>query len=393
MEENNKKRIGIDARFYGPIGKGLGRYTQEVVDNIIRLDNVNEYVVFLRKDNFDELVLEGHSNVRKVLSEVRWYSFLEQFLMPWFIWREKLDLVHFPHFNVPFFVPTKFIVTIHDLILTKFETIRATTLHPFVYKLKNWGYRLIIKRALRNSEKIITVSNFTKNDIIQQFGTEPEKIVVIYEGVANLSRGRDSLFVCKLDGVDVLEDYNIDNPFLLYVGNAYPHKNLNFLITAFFDLHKEDNNLRLVLVGKEDYFYKGLKDFSMSVFVDYPSSPVIFTGYIPDNKLEIFYEKAIAYVFPSLYEGFGLPPLEAMARGCPVISSDQGSIPEVLGDAAIYFNPHDKIDFIDKFKQLFCNIDIRNRMIERGRKHQGKYNWWDCAFNTWQIYLEQLLWK
>ncbi len=385
--KNNKKRIGIDARFYGPIGKGLGRYTQEIVDNILRLDDFNEYVIFLRKENFDELIIDDYKNVKKVLAEVRWYTLKEQFLMPYFIWRQKLDLIHFPHFNVPFFVPTKFVVTIHDLILTKFKTIRATTLHPIIYRIKNWGYRLVIKNALKKSKDIIAVSEFTKNDIIEQFKIDSNKISVVYEGVSNLSKGQDSLFVAKLNSSNVLRDYEIRDPFVLYVGNAYPHKNLDFLITSFLDLHKRNNKLKLVLVGREDYFYQELKDLSDSVFADFPENPVIFAGYVPDNKLEIFYKKALVYVFPSLYEGFGLPPLEAMAKGCPVLSSNAGSMPEILGEAAIYFNPRDKEDFLNKIEKIFSDTSLREKLISLGHDQQKKYNWWECAFATHKIYL------
>ncbi len=388
MNKIKKKRIGIDARFYGPIGKGLGRYTQEIVDNIIKLDQENFYVIFLRKDNFDEFIFDEADNVKKVLAEVPWYGLKEQFLMPYYIWRENLDLIHFPHFNVPFFVPTNFVVTIHDLILTKFKTIRATTLHPIIYKLKNLAYRLIIKNALKKSKKIITVSNFTKNDIIEQFGINPKKIEVTYEGVANLSKGRDSLFVSKLDNSEVLKNYNIKNPFLLYVGNAYPHKNLEFLIKNFYQLYKEDNNLRLVLVGKEDYFYKKIKEFANSLIPENSLNPIIFSGYVPDESLEIFYKRAILYVFPSLYEGFGLPPLEAMAKSCPVLSSNVSSMPEILGDAAFYFNPRDSQDFIDKARILINDNIFREKLIKLGKDHHKKYNWWECAYNTWKIYLQ-----
>jgi glycosyltransferase involved in cell wall biosynthesis len=390
MKKSNKKRIGIDARFYGPIGKGLGRYTQEIVDNILKIDKKNDYVIFLRRENFDELIIEEGLNVKKVVAEVRWYTLKEQLLMPYYIWREKLDLIHFPHFNVPFFVPAKFVVTIHDLILTKFKTTRATTLNPLIYRLKNLAYKIIIRRALNKSKKIITVSNFTKEDIISKFKTSPEKIDVTYEGVANLSKGRDSLFVSKLDEKKVLNYYNINNPFLLYVGNAYPHKNLNFLIENFKELYKEDNNLRLVLVGKEDYFYSELKKFSESCFPEY-KNPVIFAGYVPDDKLETLYQKALFYVFPSLYEGFGLPPLEAMAKGCPVLSSNTSSMPEILGDAALYFDPEDPVDFLRKSRQIISDSNLKEEMIKAGRERSKNYNWWECAYQTWQIYLYCLL--
>lgn len=389
MNNDRKKKIGIDARFYGPIGKGLGRYIQEVVDNVIKMDNYNDYVVFLRKDNFDELVINEFKNVKKVLVDIQWYSLKEQLLMPFYIWKERLDLIHFPHFNVPFFVPCKFIVTIHDLILTKFKTIRATTLHPFFYELKNLAYRTIIKRALKKSKKILTVSEFTKNDIIEQFKIRPDKIEVIYEGVANLAKGRDSLFVAKLDNNEVLRDYDINYPFLLYVGNAYPHKNLDFLITSFSKVYKKNNNLRLVLVGKEDYFYRNLKQLVEKEFPNIQDNPIIFSGYVPDDKLEIFYKKALVYVFPSLYEGFGLPPLEAMAKGCPVLSSDVSSMPEILAEAALYFNPRDEKDFLNKLDLILKDKNLREKLVKAGEIRCQKFNWWDCAFKTWQIYLQQ----
>ena len=389
MNNDRKKKIGIDARFYGPIGKGLGRYIQEVVDNVIKMDSYNDYVVFLRKDNFDELVIDEFKNVKKVLVDVQWYSLKEQLLMPFYIWKEKLDLIHFPHFNVPFFVPCKFIVTIHDLILTKFKTVRATTLHPFIYELKNLAYRTIIKRALNKSKKILTVSEFTKNDIIEQFKIKPDKIEVIYEGVANLAKGRDSLFVAKLDNNEVLRDYDINYPFLLYVGNAYPHKNLDFLITSFKKVYEKNNNLRLVLVGKEDYFYKNIKQLVEKEFSNIQDKPVIFSGYVPDDKLEIFYKKALVYVFPSLYEGFGLPPLEAMAKGCPVLSSNVSSMPEILADAALYFDSKDEQDFLNKLDLILKDRDLREKLVKVGEIRCQKFNWWDCAFKTWQIYLQQ----
>jgi glycosyltransferase involved in cell wall biosynthesis len=287
---------------------------------------------------------------------------------------------------VPFFVPSEFVVTIHDLILTKFKTIRATTLSPWLYHLKNFFYRIIIKRALKKSKKIITVSNFTKNDIIEQFKIPADKIEVTYEGVANLAKGSDSLFITKLDQSKVLNSYSIENSFLLYVGNAYPHKNLDFLLRAFKVLYQEDQSLRLVLVGQEDYFYRQIKDLDFELFPN--NSPVIFTGYVPDNELEILYQQALLYAFPSLYEGFGLPPLEAMAKSCPVLSSQAASMPEILGSAAMYFDPRDQADFLKKSRELISNEVLRLELIERGREQVKKYSWWDCALATREIYLE-----
>lgn len=380
--KNKKKRIGIDARLYGPIGKGLGRYTQEIVDNILRIDRENEYVIFLSRANFDEFNFQ-EERVKKVMADARWYTLKEQILMPFLIAKERLDLIHFPHFNVPVLTPTKFVVTIHDLILTKFPTVRASTLEPLVYKFKNLAYKTVIRGAVKRAKKIIAVSEFTKKDIVTQFGVSPRKIAVTYEGVANLAKGRDSLFVSKLDDTETLLSYNIKKDFFLYVGNAYPHKNLEGLVEAFAEFYSRNPEVNLVLVGKEDYFYARLKEFVKSFF---PELPVIFPGYVPDNKLEVLYQRALAYVFPSLYEGFGLPSLEAMAKGCPVVSSKRSSMPEILGEAAIYFNPEDKTDIAARLEEIKKDPDLREKLINRGKKRVRQFSWWKCARQTWEIY-------
>jgi glycosyltransferase involved in cell wall biosynthesis len=391
MTNQSKKRIGIDARFYGPLGKGLGRYTQEIVDNIIRIDKDDDYVIFLSPENFDEFVIapEDSDRVKKIAVAARWYTLKEQWRMPLAIRREHLDLVHFPHFNVPLFTPVKFVVTVHDLILTKFPTVRATTLHPLIYKLKNLAYRFVIWSALKQAQRIITVSDFTKNDIVRKFNIRPEKITVTYEGVANLAKGNDSLFVRKLDDQETLARLRIQDNFLLYIGNAYPHKNLEGLIRVFKTIAGDYPDLRLVLVGKEDYFYRRVKDYAAGLGLyraDDAKSPIVFPGYVPDTELEILFKKARAYVFPSFYEGFGLPPLEAMAKGCAVVSSNKSSLPEVLGAAAYYFNPDDESDMRAKIERIITDDDLRQELIMRGWEQAKKYNWWDCAFNTYKIY-------
>lgn len=386
------KKIGIDARFYGPFAKGLGRYTQEIVDNILKIDTENNYVIFLGKHNFDELIIDkDNKRVKKVLVDIKWYSWKEQLLFPFYIWKEKLDLIHFTHFNVPIFCPVKFIVTIHDLILTKFKTVRATTKHPLIYSLKDFFYRVVIKSALKKSKKILTVSNFTKDDIVQQFKINPKKIQVIYEGVSNLSKGRDSLFVAKLNKEEVLSDYKISFPYFLYVGNAYPHKNLEFLVESFLKWNSKDNKFRLVMVGKEDFFYKRTKEYAFNLINknNYNNS-IIFTGYVPDDKLEIIYQRAMIYIFPSLYEGFGLPPLEALFNSCPVLSSREASMPEIIQNGALYFDPYDYEDFYNKLNLLVDNEKLRQNIIEQGKEVLKRYNWWECAYQTREAYFQSL---
>lgn len=379
------KRIGIDARFYGPLGKGLGRYTQEVVDNIIKLDQDNEYVIFLRRENFDEFITDN-PKVKKVLAAARWYSLAEQIIMPWLIFKERFNLIHFPHFNVPIFTPVKFVVSIHDLILTKYPTKRSSRQ---LYWLKNLGYRLVIWLAIWRAKKILTASQYSKNDLIGRFKIKSEKILVVNYGASNLKQGQDLRFVKKLDNRKTLLSYSIIGNFILYVGSAYPHKNLEMLLAVFFEFYKKYPDFRLMLVGCEDYFYRYLKQKAekMELWREKDqTSPVIFAGYIPDAELEVLYQQACFYIFPSLYEGFGLPPLEAMAKGCPVLSSNRSCLPEILGKAALYFNPKDKNDMLIKMEKITSDKNLREALIKKGYEQSKKYNWRECARQTLDVY-------
>lgn len=386
----SRRTIGIDARFYGPVGKGLGRYTQEVVDNVIAInkDELVDFVIFLSPANFDEFVCPN-KNVRKELIRSRWYTLAEQIEVPYKWWRARIDLMHFPHFNVPLLKAGPYLVTIHDLILTKFPTVRATTRAPFVYWLKDKAYRRVISSAVKKARQIIAVSQFTKDDLIEQFQAPNEKIIVTYEGVANLAKGSDSLFVAKLDNISTLALYNIKHPYLLYIGNAYPHKNLEGLVRVFSRLHSLQPNLRLVLVGKEDYFYERVRTYAQQLNLwqkENHNTPIVFPGYVPDADLEALFQEAALYVFPSLYEGFGLPPLEAMANDCPVASSNRASMPEILGDAAAYFDPENEDEMLAVVQSLLNDEEARNRFKSLGKQQVKKYNWWECARATSEIY-------
>jgi glycosyltransferase involved in cell wall biosynthesis len=375
MKNNKVKKIGIDARFYGPVGKGLGRYTKELIDNLLEIDKENDYVVFLGKDNFDSFKTDN-PRTKKVLADVRWYTLAEQILMPFYIWRERIDLMHFHHFNVPIFCPTKFIVTIHDLILIKFPSLRASKLSPFLYKIKNVAYKFVLNFAIKRSKKIIAVSEFTKKDILENFSVSQDKIVVTYEGVSN--RLLESKNKTK-NIADILCLYDIENKYLLYVGNAYPHKNLEWLIKVFYE---KINTLGvdLVLVGKEDYFYKRLKELKKEKEnKGNRQGRVIFPGYVPDSDLRFLFQGAFAYVFPSKYEGFGIPPLEAMANDCPVISSDRASMPEILGESALYFNPENEDELFALVNKIVKDNDLRDNLIRSGREQIKKYSWIRCA--------------
>lgn len=370
--------IGIDARLYGAGHGGLGRYTQKLIEHLEKIDNANQYVVFLAADGFASYQ-PRNKNWRKVLADFRVYGWREQLIFPWLIKKQRLDLMHFTHFNVPFFYGGRFLATIHDLIISHYPDSRATTLPPIIYKIKLFFYGLIVKAAARQAEKIIAVSKFSKNDIIKFLGVKAEKIAVIYEGF-DLPRpsGKAEDVLSRLG---LSAQAGLAGDFLLYVGSAYPHKNLENLLLAFKKIAIPD--LKLVLVGKSDFFYQRLSE---KIKEQGLVSKVVLAGRLADEELAVLYQKARVYVFSSLLEGFGLPALEAQQYGLPVAASTAGSLPEILGDSAIYFNPQDTKDMAQKINIILTDENLRQDLTRRGRENIKKYSWDDCAQKTLALY-------
>ena len=372
-------RIGIDARFYGSLGKGLGRYTQKLIENLEKISakggpaygGDHRFFVFLRKENFEEYQPKN-SHFQKVLADYRWYTISEQIKMPKILNKYNLDLVHFPHFNVPILYKKPFIITIHDLILLAFPTIKSTTLNPFWYWIKFLAYKLVISHAIKKAKKIITVSEFTKNDILKHYNVSQNKIAVTYEAsdeIMNTGAG--------LNDSDILKKYDIIKPYILYVGNAYPHKNLEALVLSYGEI--KDKNLQLVLVGKEDFFYKKIKDLAKE-------KNIIFTDFVPDGELDAIYKNSLFYIFPSLYEGFGLPPIEAMKRSVPVASSDHPCMREILGENAYFFDAGKKENITKAIMEFSADEKLREKLAAKGHEWAGKYNWKKMAEETLSEY-------
>jgi glycosyltransferase involved in cell wall biosynthesis len=359
-------RIGIDARFFGPFGKGLGRYTEELVRGVTSTDTENEYVVFLHPSNFSQFE-PTRPDVRKVVAPFRWYSLAEQVRFPGLIRREAIDLMHFPHFNVPLVTHVPFLVTIHDLILSRFPTERATTLGPVLYALKHRAYQFVISRAVQRACRVLSVSETTKQEVIEEFHLNPDRVAVTLLGV-------DHERWQQRAGEEKLKQWGITQPYFLFVGNAYPHKNLERMLRAFQRLRQSGRQWQLVIVGRDDYFFLRLREEAERLGL-VQDRAVVFPGYVTDAELARLYHDCLAYVFPSLAEGFGLPPLEAMAAGAVVASSSASSLPEVLGGAALYFDPKSVPDMTAVMERIGTDELLRQELRTRAQEHVLRYDW------------------
>jgi len=366
-----KMKIGIDARMIN--ATGIGRYTGNLIEGLARVTSGNEYMLFLKKEEYDSFKVPA-SNFKKVLADFSWYGVSEQVNFPHIIESNEIDLMHFPHFNVPIFYKGKFVITIHDLTLHRFKTVRASTKSLLTYQFKHLAYKYIISTSVRKAAQIIVPSEFTKKELMDILKTPEEKIIVTYEG------GPSELLLKKSPDNRIIEKFKINMPYILYVGNAYPHKNLENLIRSVSYL---PDKTMLVLAGKIDEFYEKIKGLVSELDL---KEKVIFTDFVTDEELVSLYKNASVYAFPSLNEGFGLPSLEALSFGLPVVCSGLSCLPEILNDAAIYFNPRDTKDIASKIKEALDNSQTKERLINKGFEQVKKFSWDEMAIETLKVY-------
>lgn len=364
-------RIGIDARFYGTKDTGIGRYVQNLILNLGKIDKVNQYIVFGGEMVRDEV--KNFQNFKWVKLQTRPYSIAEQLVNPIVFAKEKLDLLHVPHFNAPIMYQGKFIITIHDLI--KHLSIgRATTTLPYYqYLIKHLAYRFSVRVNLFRADKIIVPAFFWKDYLVKHFGLNEEKIFVTYE-----SATKSLLKKSALNPLEVLYKYNLNKPYLIYTGNLYPHKNVPFLIDAIKQFNaSHEHRLELALVCARDDTFKNAVE---------TDETIKFLGFVPDEELAALYGQALALVQPSLIEGFGLTGLEAMSVGLPVLSSNSTCLPEIYGSAALYFDPRDTSDLIGKLAQFFSDQELSVRLMIAGRKRVKQFSWQRMSRQTLAVY-------
>jgi glycosyltransferase involved in cell wall biosynthesis len=365
-------RIGIDARKLHDFG--IGTYIRNLLRQLARLDCETEYVLFCRPD--DRAVLSALGpNFRAVVESSGNYSVAEQLRIPLALKRERVTLFHAPHYVLPPLVACRSVVTIHDCIHLMFPQYLPNRL-AFRYA------RASIVMAARRATRVLTVSESSKRDILRFVDIDPGKIDVIY----NAYDERFAVEPREEDVVRVRERYQLHDEFVLYAGNVKPHKNLERLIQAF-DLVRSRglDRLKLVLIGDEISKYAALR---RAVHQHQLHKYVRFLGYLPEETLAVMYRLASVFVFPSLYEGFGLPPLEAMASGTPVVTSNVSSLPEVAGDAALLVDPYDPAAIAEAIYQVLNDERLRQNLRTSGLARARQFSWEQSVRRVREIYGE-----
>ena len=374
-------RILIDARMYGLEHAGIGRYVVNLVNQLQNLDEENYYSLLVRKNTKLE---DLKSNFKSLEIDIPHYSLREQTRLPQILNGLGFDIAHFPHFNVPIFFNRPYVLTIHDLIKHTSRGMPTTTKGPVLYWLKYLGYKIVFGSAITRAKKIIVPSKTIKGELLKSYKIPSQKVEVIYEGVDKVFYSE--LRVTNYELRKILAKYKIKDPYAIYTGSAYPHKNLERLIQAIGLLGS--NNLQLVIVSARNSFLDRVVGYARKYGVE---NRVKFLGFVEDSELGQLYANAKAFVSPSLSEGFGLPGLEAMASGCPVLCSDIPVFHEIYADSAIYFNPYDVQDIVSKINQVlrFDESILRNK-VTLGKERAKQFSWRKMAEETIRVYKDAM---
>jgi glycosyltransferase involved in cell wall biosynthesis len=363
-------RIGIDARKLHDFG--IGTYIRNILHELAAIDATTEYVLFCQPDDVAIASSLG-PNFRAVRDTSGHYSIAEQISIPFAVKRERLDLFHAPHYVLPALTPSRSVVTIHDCIHLMFPEYLTHRLgHAYAHAL--------LWTAAHKSDRIFTVSEQSKRDILKFFKVPPEKIVVTPNAIDERFKETPS----EEHVVQTRERYQLSHAYLLYVGNIKPHKNLERLIEAFHLVREQGRpELELIIIGDE---ISKLQSLRRAVHKYQLHRYVRFLGFVPDKTLAVLYRLASVFVFPSLYEGFGLPPLEAMASGTPVVTSNVSSLPEVVGDAAILVDPYRAEAIADGILQVLRSTHLRDDLRRRGLERVKAYSWRRSAERVREVY-------
>jgi glycosyltransferase involved in cell wall biosynthesis len=370
-------KVAIDTRRISDFG--VGTYIRNVVRTLGRLDEKNHYLLIGPADRLPEF---GH-----LPSNFEWIDYLfpdntarNFFEYQSLIRRTGCDLVHVPHlFFSPQHIPCRYVVTVHDLLEHLYPPEHDS---GFQRTLRFY----LTRRVLRRAGRVLAVSNSTKNDVTRLFQVSEDKVDVVYNAIdERFKQGHATAAERQM----IAERYQVNYPFLLYAGSVKPHKNILRVIEAFSalkgELEKEVRfpDLKLIIIGDEVSQHPDLR---RTVIKSGMTNDVRFLGFVPIDVLRIFYDAAKIFVFPSLYEGFGLPPLEAMSHGTPVVTSNTSSIPEVVGNAAVLVNPENVFDIMRALHRVLLDQPLRERLKQRGYEQAERFSWELSVQRILQIY-------
>lgn len=383
-------RIAIDVRHARDYG--IGTYIRNMVQSLARIDEANRYILAGRKEDLREFG-ELPANFRRAVFPRSDSGLLNQISFPLFLRQLKPDLSHVPLNSAPLLMPQPYIVTIHDMSSLLFSDAPQSDTNSLRHQYRLFRFR----RSLLRAQHIIAVSKSTQRDVEDLLRIPHSRISQIYsapdprflEHSHFASSGSPAFAAWEEERQKTLERYQITYPFLLYAGSVRPQKNVPRLVEAFAVLRNELENhpqykdLRLIIIGDEMWKHPQVRRMVIQTRME----PFVrFFGFVPFDTLRVFYSAAAAFVFPSLYEGFGMPPLEAMASGTPVVCSGLSSLPEVVGEAAILVNPENVFDIARGIRELLMDPELRASLIARGHAQAANYHWDRTAREVLQVY-------
>lgn len=369
-------KIGLDLRFWRQGTGGLGRYSRNLLQELLKIDQTNTYTAILTPADKAEFDLQA-PNLQELIIEVPHYSLAEQRQLAKILTNQKFDLVHFTHFNHPIRYRRPFVVTIHDLIMHLYPS-------PAQQKsfLKNLAYRAVI-RDCRRADKIIVPSQATKQDLVRMLRFPAEKIVVTPEGSEEIFRHHSSEEIKAIK-----TKFDLPEQFLLFVSRWTHYKGLPALLEAYQQLQKTHPQLGLVICGSPE---KNSETVEAQVRQLAATNPLVVTpGFVSDADLAALYSAATVYVHPSLYEGFGIMILEAMAAGVPVVTSNVSSLPEVVGEAGLLVDPKSSAEIASAVERIMNDATLAKELIRKGYERVTHYSWVKMAEQTLAVYKEVL---
>ena len=368
-------RVAIDIRKVNEFG--VGTHIWNLVRNLSYLDETHHYFLVGSQRHFLEFgpLGKNFANINVPEDNSIWNLHIR---IPLQLRKHRINVFHAPHYEAPLLVPCRLVVTIHDCVHLLFPQQGSS-------KFENYRKYLYTKHVVRSADHVIAVSESTRQDLIGIFDLPAALTSVAH----NALDGRFSLAHAPAEQMQVLERYQLKDPFILYSGQIKPHKNIDRLIEAFAVLkselvdHKKYKNLKLIIIGDKLSNHQYLR---LTVVRSGVQQDVRFFGFVPYPILQVFYEAAVVCAAPSLYEGFGLSPLEAMANRTPVVASNTSSLPEVLGDAAILVNPENVFEIARAIKQLLIDQVLRQAAIEKGLSQVKKFSWKTAAEKAIEVY-------